>query len=183
MRQRVMIAMAIACTPRLLLADEPTTALDITIQAQILELLRDLRDQFGMSMILITHNLGVVAEMATDIAVMYAGKVVERGPATSTLNQPMHPYTEALIQTRPSIGVTAQTPLRVIPGMVPPLDKWPTGCRFAPRCDYAFDRCRVAEPPVFTVGDQQAACWLREPSVAKTATDSRASTSSTEVPA
>jgi oligopeptide/dipeptide ABC transporter ATP-binding protein len=163
MRQRVMIAIAIACTPRLLLADEPTTALDITIQAQILELLRDLRDRFGMAMVLITHNLGVVAEMASDVAVMYAGKVVERGPVRAVLDHPQHPYTEALTQTQPTVGMDQAEPLRVIPGLVPALHQWPTGCRFAPRCDYAFDRCRVLEPPMFTVGDQQAACWLREP--------------------
>ena len=162
MRQRVMIAMALCCNPKLLIADEPTTALDVTIQAQILELMRDLRDRLGMAIMLITHDLGVVAEMADDVAVMYAGRVVERGSAESIFRNPQHPYTEALLQSIPVLGMTQAEPLRVIRGMVPNPLSWPAGCRFATRCDYAFDRCRHDDPPLFPVDGQQSACWLCE---------------------
>jgi oligopeptide/dipeptide ABC transporter ATP-binding protein len=163
MRQRVMIAMALSCDPKLLIADEPTTALDVTIQAQILELMKELRDRLGMAIMLITHDLGVVAEMADEVAVMYAGRVVERGPVETIFNSPQHPYTEALLQSIPVLGMTQAEPLRVIRGMVPsPLD-WPAGCRFASRCDHALDRCRIEDPPLFAVGGpQHAACWLCE---------------------
>ena len=141
MRQRVMIAMALACNPKLLIADEPTTALDVTIQAQILELLKDLREQLGMAILLITHDLGVVAEIADEVAVMYGGRIVERGPVEELFADPQHPYTEALLRSIPLLGMRYTTPLKAIRGMVPsPLD-WPPGCRFAPRCDYVFDRC------------------------------------------
>jgi oligopeptide/dipeptide ABC transporter ATP-binding protein len=162
MRQRVMIAMALACEPRLLIADEPTTALDVTIQAQILELLRELRVRLGMSIILITHDLGVVAEMCDDIAVMYAGRVVERGPVNAIFRNPQHPYTEALLRSIPLLGMTQAVPLKVIPGKVPSALYWPPGCRFAARCDYAIDRCRRCEPPLAEAGEGRAACWLRE---------------------
>jgi peptide/nickel transport system ATP-binding protein/oligopeptide transport system ATP-binding protein len=163
MRQRVMIAMALSCDPRLLIADEPTTALDVTIQAQILELMKELRDRLGMAIMLITHDLGVVAEMADEVAVMYAGQVVEKGPVEQIFNSPQHPYTEALLQSIPVLGMTQAQPLRVIRGMVPSPMSWPAGCRFASRCDHATDRCRAENPPMFPVeGLQQAACWRTE---------------------
>jgi oligopeptide/dipeptide ABC transporter ATP-binding protein len=161
MRQRVMIAMALACDPKLIIADEPTTALDVTIQAQILELLADLRERLGMAILLITHDLGVVAEMCDDVVVMYAGRVVERGPLGDVFTTPQHPYTEALLQSIPMLGMTQAEPLRVIRGSVPsPLD-WPEGCRFRPRCDYAFEKC-VELPPLLPVAPQESACWLCE---------------------
>jgi oligopeptide/dipeptide ABC transporter ATP-binding protein len=161
MRQRVMIGMALACNPKLIIADEPTTALDVTIQAQILELLADLRERLGMAILLITHDLGVVAEMCDDVVVMYAGRVVERGPVNDVFSSPQHPYTEALLQSIPLLGMTQAEPLRVIRGSVPsPLD-WPEGCRFRPRCDYAFEKCEQM-PPLVSVDGQESACWLCE---------------------
>jgi len=161
MRQRVMIAMALSCNPKLLVADEPTTALDVTIQAQILELMKDLRDRLDMAIMLITHDLGVVAEMADDVVVMYAGRVVEQGPVADVFTSPQHPYTEALLHSIPLLGMTQAEPLKVIRGTVPsPLD-WPQGCRFRPRCDYAFEKC-VRQPALFEVGTQASACWLCE---------------------
>jgi oligopeptide/dipeptide ABC transporter ATP-binding protein len=162
MRQRVMIAMALCCDPRLLIADEPTTALDVTIQAQILELMRSLRDRLGMAILLITHDLGVVAEMADDVAVMYAGRVVESGPVGAIFASPQHPYTEALLHSIPLLGMTQAEPLKVIHGMVPSPLEWPNGCRFAPRCEYAFERCQIDDPPLLAAGHQDAACWLCE---------------------
>lgn len=162
MRQRVMIAMALSCNPKLLIADEPTTALDVTIQAQILELMRDLRDRLNMSMLLITHDLGVVAELADQVAVMYAGQVVEFGSVASVFSRPQHPYTEALLYSIPLLGMTQEQRLRVIRGMVPSALEWPSGCRFAPRCDYAFERCQSESPPLISVGVGSAACWLCE---------------------
>ena len=162
MRQRVMIAMALSCNPKLLIADEPTTALDVTIQAQILELMKELRDRLGMAIMLITHDLGVVAEMADDVAVMYAGRVVERGPVEAIFNSPQHPYTEALLHSIPVLGMTQAEPLKVIRGMVPSPLNWPGGCRFATRCDYTFDRCLKEDPPLLEAGVQRSACWLCE---------------------
>jgi len=162
MRQRVMIAMALSCNPKLLIADEPTTALDVTIQAQILELMKDLRDRLGMAIMLITHDLGVVAEMADDVAVMYAGRIVERGPVESIFRTPQHPYTEALLHSIPVLGMTQAEPLKVIRGMVPSPLHWPAGCRFASRCDYTFERCLKEDPPLFEAGIQRSACWLCE---------------------
>jgi oligopeptide/dipeptide ABC transporter ATP-binding protein len=163
MRQRVMIAMALSCDPKLLIADEPTTALDVTIQAQILELMRELRDRLGMAIMLITHDLGVVAEMADDVVVMYAGRVVEKGPVDAIFNSPQHPYTEALLHSIPVLGMTQAEPLQVIRGVVPSPMHWPEGCRFASRCDHAVDRCRRDDPPLFaTPTPQLAACWLCE---------------------
>ncbi|HKC19735.1 MAG TPA: ABC transporter ATP-binding protein [Candidatus Dormibacteraeota bacterium] len=162
MRQRVMIAMALACEPKLLIADEPTTALDVTVQAQIMELMRDLQRRLGMAIILITHDLGVVAEMCDDVAVMYAGRVVERGSTTTVFTSPQHPYTEALLHSIPMLGMTQSQRLQVIRGMVPSALSWPSGCRFRLRCDYAFDRCVKEDPPLLRVGDQEAACWLCE---------------------
>jgi oligopeptide/dipeptide ABC transporter ATP-binding protein len=161
MRQRVMIGMALACDPKLIIADEPTTALDVTIQAQILELLAEIRERLGMAILLITHDLGVVAEMCDDVVVMYAGRVVERGPVGDVFTTPQHPYTEALLQSIPMLGMTQAEPLRVIRGSVPsPLD-WPEGCRFRPRCDYAFEKC-LELPPLLRVDPQESACWLCE---------------------
>jgi oligopeptide/dipeptide ABC transporter ATP-binding protein len=162
MRQRVMIAMALACEPKLLIADEPTTALDVTIQAQILELIQDLRERLGTAVMLITHDLGVVAEMCDDVAVMYAGRVVERGPVEAIFRSPQHPYTEALLHSIPLLGMTQAEPLKVIRGMVPSPLSWPVGCRFASRCDYAFARCLREDPQLMDAGSQKAACWLVE---------------------
>ncbi len=162
MRQRVMIGMALSCNPKLLIADEPTTALDVTVQAQILELMKELRDKLGMAILLITHDLGVVAEMVDEVAVMYGGKVVERGPVEEIFASPQHPYTEALLRSIPLVGMRYSTPLKAIRGMVPsPLD-WPVGCRFAPRCDYAYERCATELPPLLRVERQESACWLCE---------------------
>ncbi|HEX6349671.1 MAG TPA: ABC transporter ATP-binding protein [Candidatus Dormibacteraeota bacterium] len=169
MRQRVMIAMALSCNPKLLIADEPTTALDVTIQAQILELMKDLRDRLGMAILLITHDLGVVAEMADDVAVMYAGRVVERGPVQAIFNSPQHPYTEALLHSIPVLGMTQAEPLKVIRGMVPSPLAWPPGCRFATRCDYTFEKCLKEDPPLLEAGGQQSACWLCEKGPRQTA--------------
>ena len=140
MRQRVMIAMALSCNPKLLIADEPTTALDVTVQAQILELMKELRERLGMAILLITHDLGVVAEMVDEVAVMYGGRIVERGPVADIFASPQHPYTEALLDSIPLLGMRYSQPLKAIRGVVPsPLD-WPPACRFAPRCDYVFDQ-------------------------------------------
>ena len=161
MRQRVMIAMAVSCTPKLLIADEPTTALDVTIQAQILDLLRDLQREFQMSILMITHDLGVVAEICENVVVMYAGKVVEEAPVRGIFNSPQHPYTEGLLRSIPHLGMTSAAKLAVIKGTVPSAMNWPPGCRFAPRCSHRFEKC-VDDPPLFDVGGQRSACWLCE---------------------
>ena len=159
MQQRVMIAMALAGNPRLLIADEPTTALDVTIQAQILELLDELRRERNMALLLISHNLGVVGALADRIAVMYAGKIVETGPAAAVLTAPEHPYTRALLAAVPRLGGPG-TRLRTIPGTVPPPGEYPAGCRFAPRCETACARGGEADPPPVGVGPgHEAACW------------------------
>jgi len=162
MRQRVMIAMALACGPQLLIADEPTTALDVTIQAQILELLRRLQQELGLAVLLITHDLGVVAEMCRRVVVMYAGQVVEEGPVEAVFADPQHPYTEGLLRAIPRLG-ERRAWLAVIPGGVPsPLD-WPAGCRFAPRCPYAWAKPRQQLPPLFDLGGgRKSRCWLVE---------------------
>jgi oligopeptide/dipeptide ABC transporter ATP-binding protein len=162
MRQRVMIGMALSCNPKLLIADEPTTALDVTVQAQILELMKELRERLGMSILLITHDLGVIAEMVDEVAVMYAGRIVERGPVADVFANPQHPYTEALLRSIPIVGMTYEQPLRAIRGMVPSPLEWPAGCRFAPRCDYAFDKCQTHDPRLLPAGNQESACWLSE---------------------
>ena len=148
MRQRVMIAMALACRPKLLIADEPTTALDVTIQAQILKLMNDLKKEKGTSILFITHDLGVINEMADDVAVMYCGQVVEKAPVRSIFgdNSYLHPYTEGLLYSIPRLDTPTGIRLEAIPGAVPhPLDL-PKGCKFAPRCKYATDKCREMEP-------------------------------------
>jgi peptide/nickel transport system ATP-binding protein len=163
MRQRVMIAMALACRPRLLIADEPTTALDVTIQAQILELLADMKARFGMAIMLITHAMGVVAEQAQRVVVMYAGKVVEEAPVEELFANPRHPYTQGLIRSIPRMDADRhrQRRLEQIPGTVPNLLHPPPGCRFAARCGFATPRCTEAEPPLRQVGvAHQVACIL-----------------------
>jgi len=163
MRQRVMIAMALACGPRLLIADEPTTALDVTIQAQILELMRELRDDTGASIILITHDLGVVAEIAHRVVVMYAGRKVEEAPVEELFARPKHPYTRGLLGSMPHLGDSVEhTGKRLveIPGMVPSLKEAVAGCLFAPRCPNASEKCRVDVPPLESHGPGHwAACW------------------------
>jgi oligopeptide/dipeptide ABC transporter ATP-binding protein len=145
MQQRVMLAMALAAQPKLLVADEPTTALDATIQAQMLELLRDLQQRLGMAILLVTHNLGIVSEMGDAVAVMYCGQLVEQGPATAILQHPLHPYTRALIDCVPRLD-TEQTRLSGIPGTVPSADQWGTGCRFYERCPSRRDSCATKMP-------------------------------------
>ncbi len=161
MRQRVMIAMALSCNPSLLIADEPTTALDVTIQAQILALLGDLRRARKMALLLITHDLGVVAETCDDVVVMYAGKIVESAPATAIFAQPRHPYTAGLLDSIPGAqGGASRGQLRAIPGVVPPLANLPSGCRFRDRCDRAEHDCAANEPPLLPMGPQHfAACF------------------------
>ena len=162
MRQRVMIAMALACQPRLLLADEPTTALDVTIQAQILDLMRALKEKSGAAIVLITHDLGVVAEMAQRVVVMYAGRKVEEAPVDLLFEHPRHPYTRGLLASIPRLGEAAQGTRRLaeIPGVVPSLREEIPGCVFAPRCAYATDRCRREYPPLEQKGGgHSVACW------------------------
>ncbi len=158
MRQRVMIAMALSCNPQILIADEPTTALDVTIQAQILDLLRGLKDHAGLSMILITHDLGVVAEVCDDVIVMYAGKVAEQGTVREIFKNPKHPYTQGLLKSIPTLskdptGKAKKKRLETIPGIVPNLLHLPQGCRFQERCTYVTDACREAEPALRVIED------------------------------
>jgi oligopeptide/dipeptide ABC transporter ATP-binding protein len=159
MRQRVMIAMALACEPKLLIADEPTTALDVTIQAQILDLIRTIQERTQTAVLLITHDLGVVAEMADDVVVMYAGRVVEHGTVDEVLLQPRHPYTEGLLTSIPSKGMRGQR-LNVIKGSVPNPFNMPTGCNFAPRCPYRFEPCDELDPRADEGKGPPVACWL-----------------------
>jgi peptide/nickel transport system ATP-binding protein len=163
MRQRVMIAMALSCSPKLLIADEPTTALDVTIQAQILDLLGELKQRFGMAILLITHAMGVVAETAQRVVVMYAGKVAEEAPVRELFGNPRHPYTQGLIRSIPRIDTAATHKVRLeaIPGTVPRLVDPPEGCRFAPRCRYAQRECSTATPPLREVAPgHRVACIL-----------------------
>ncbi|MEK6284603.1 MAG: ABC transporter ATP-binding protein [Acidobacteriota bacterium] len=163
MRQRVMIAMALSCKPRLLIADEPTTALDVTIQAEILELLRNLRADFALSMLLITHDLGVVAETADRVAVMYAGRIVEEASVREIFHNPRHPYTEGLLRSVPRLteeGLKLRR-LQTIEGAVPNLLHLPEGCKFAPRCAYVIDQCKKGEVPLIAVSDEHRARCIR----------------------
>lgn len=176
MRQRVMIAMALACKPRLIIADEPTTALDVTVQAQIFALMRELQERTGTAIMLITHDLGAVAEMADDVAVFYAGKRIESGPAEQILHHPGHPYTQGLLSCTPRLqlgrAALAATPALVeVPGMVPELGKMPQGCRFAPRCRAADQTCRESPPPARMLSaSHAAACWKATQSTPKEVT-------------
>ena len=159
MRQRVMVAMALACKPKLLIADEPTTALDVTIQAQILDLMRTLREETGTAIILITHDLGVVAELADDVVVMYAGRIVERATVASLFAEPQHPYTVGLLGSIPRLDIE-QDRLAAIEGQVPNPLAPVTGCRFHPRCPFVIERCRHEDPPLIDLGNgHESACW------------------------
>ncbi|MHB1627788.1 MAG: ABC transporter ATP-binding protein [Bacilli bacterium] len=164
MRQRVMIATAMVCSPHLLIADEPTTALDVTIQAQILELMRMLSKDFGTSVLLITHDLGVVAEMCDRVAVMYAGQIVEQGNVDDIFFDPQHPYTRGLLNAIPKIDAKQKERLQPIEGTVPSPSRMPKGCRFSPRCSQVMERCKTQPPELFEVGDaHQSRCWLNDP--------------------
>ncbi len=162
MRQRVLIAMALIMSPALVIADEPTTALDVTIQAQILELLADLQQRLGTSIAMITHDLGVIAEVASRVVVMYGGEVVEEARVETLFSEPHHPYTEGLLHAMPRVG-RRQERLAVIPGNVPPPTAWPSGCRFRDRCPYAWDRCEREHPPLYQIGvGHVSRCHLAE---------------------
>ena len=166
MRQRVMIAMAMVCGPKLLIADEPTTALDVTIQAQILSLMIRLKEELTMSLLLITHDLGVVAQMAARVVVMYAGQIVEEASVSEIFDHPFHPYTQGLLKSMPRIGDRlneGKQRLSEIPGIVPVLTEIIEGCKFADRCPHAFDVCRQTQPQLVPIGEgHQARCWLKE---------------------
>ena len=162
MRQRVMIAIALACNPSLLIADEPTTALDVTIQAQILDLINDLKAKLNMGVIMITHDMGVVAEVADRVIVMYAGRIVEEGDVKSIFNDPQHPYTKGLLDSVPNVD-SDDFIAEPIPGSLPKLDEKIEGCRFHPRCPHAFDKCRQKVPETFSASsNHKVSCWLQE---------------------
>jgi oligopeptide/dipeptide ABC transporter ATP-binding protein len=162
MRQRVVIAMALACDPAFLIADEPTTALDVTIQAQILDLLRSLQRELGMAILLITHDLGVVAEVCDEVVVMYAGRIAEQGPVGEIFARPAHPYTRGLLSAIPRLEAERKSRLATIPGLVPTLAEMPDGCRFANRCPLATNACSI-QPPLETLSEAHtAACWHHE---------------------
>jgi oligopeptide/dipeptide ABC transporter ATP-binding protein len=166
MRQRIVGAIGVSCEPRVLIADEPTTSLDLTIQAQYLKLLGDLQNQYGLALIFITHNLGIVAKMCDQIAVMYAGRMVEKGPVSRIFNAPAHPYTKALLNSIPRMSDNRQR-LTAIEGQPPDLASLPVGCAFAARCPMAFDRCGVEAPPEIELGEGRTArCWLAMPETA-----------------
>jgi peptide/nickel transport system ATP-binding protein/oligopeptide transport system ATP-binding protein len=162
MRQRAMIAMALSCSPALLIADEPTTALDVTVQAQILDLMRQLQAEMGMAILIISHDLGVIADLAEEVVVMYAGRVVEHGSAEAIFYNPQHPYTRGLLQAAPTLGVPTEARLYSIPGTVPNPLAMPRGCAFRPRCPERFAKC--VEPPILEAisAGHQARCWARE---------------------
>jgi oligopeptide/dipeptide ABC transporter ATP-binding protein len=159
-RQRVMIAMALACRPKVLIADEPTTALDVTIQAQVLDLLMDLRDEFGMAIVIITHNMGVIAETADRVLVMYAGRIVEQAPVTTLFEHPAHPYTRGLLECVPTLEQDRPR-LVAIPGSLPEPGRRPPGCRFAPRCRHRIDACRDGIPPLLETAPGNAVACIR----------------------
>lgn len=162
MRQRVMIAMALSCNPALLLADEPTTALDVTIQSQILDLIQNLKDEFNMGLLLITHDMGVVAEIADRVIIMYAGRIVEEGTVKEIFTEPKHPYTKGLLNSVPDVD-DPSFELEPIPGSLPNIDEKIDGCRFHPRCKYAMDKCKVKIPNNFSFSsDHRTSCWLHE---------------------
>ena len=162
MRQRAMIAIALACEPDVLIADEPTTALDVTIQAQILDLMKDLQREYRMAIVLITHNIGVVAEMADDVVVMYAGRPVESAATLALFENPKHPYTKGLLASVPSIYERKER-LEAIPGQPPDLGGGFVGCPFAPRCGCAMERCKTDDPPQFHLADARMSnCWKNE---------------------
>src|SRR2546425_4925643 len=163
MRQRVMIAMALSCNPNLLIADEPTTALDVTIQAQILELLASLKARLGMALLLITHDLGVVAEQADEVVILYAGRIVERASVDRLFATPLHPYTRGLLDSLPQLGAPRGSRLRPIPGTVPPLTRLPSGCRFRDRCSYAIEDCARIGPPLHVKAAGHTAACIRVP--------------------
>ena len=163
MRQRVMIAMALSCNAALFIADEPTTALDVTIQAQILELMREVKEKENKSIMLITHDMGVVAEMADDVMVMYAGKEMEYGGVKKIFREPLHPYTQGLLMSIPRLDQDSSERLFNIPGSVPDLNDMPKGCRFCTRCKFACDKCFEQEPDLYEVGDQKVRCWKYAP--------------------
>lgn len=161
MRQRVMIAMALSCSPKLLIADEPTTAVDVTIQAQLLELMKDMTERFGTSLILITHNLGVIARYAQSVYIMYAGKIVEVGSAKDVYSTPRHPYTEGLLASVPRLDIPRKTRLTPIQGEPPDMVNLPVGCAFQPRCGYALRRCVEEAPLSRLIGENHyVACWV-----------------------
>ena len=157
MKQRVVIAIALACSPQLLIADEPTTALDVTIQAQVLDLMKDLKDKHGTSVIMITHDLGIVAETCDKVAVMYAGRIIEEGNLDDVFNHTLHPYTEGLFNSLPNIN-DRKADLKPIPGLMPDPTNLPEGCAFAPRCEYAVEACRTNLPPLKGIGAHRTAC-------------------------
>ena len=161
MRQRIMIAMAVSCAPKLLIADEPTTALDVTIQAQILELMLELREKLNTAIMLITHDMGVVAETADNILVLYAGKVVEYGSVKDIFNDPKHPYTQGLLSSIPPLTEDVDE-LNTIEGTVPAPGQMPAGCRFSPRCPYATERCRMEQPGIYHAGNAMVSCFKYE---------------------
>jgi oligopeptide/dipeptide ABC transporter ATP-binding protein len=173
MRQRAVGAIALSGGPDLIIADEPTTNLDVTIQAQYLNMLKDLQRRTGVALLFITHNLGIVAKMCDRVAVMYAGKIVEQGPVREIYLRPRHPYTKALISSIPKIG--SKDPLYAIPGHPPDLAALPSGCSFHPRCPQAFDRCSTDEPTDFEIGvNHRARCWLvSEPAAVASSTNGR----------
>jgi oligopeptide/dipeptide ABC transporter ATP-binding protein len=180
-RQRVMVAIALACSPSLLIADEPTTALDVTVEAQILRLIRGLQAELGMSMLLITHDMGVVAEMADRVVVMYGGQVVEQGTVDEVLLGPQNPYTAALLQSIPRRTAPRAKDLPAIKGAVPSLHAMPSGCRFHPRCPHTTDQCRAVEPPVVEIGPGRVSrCWLSDPAFADEAAGRTPAAVSTE---
>lgn len=160
MRQRVLIAMAVSCQPRMLIADEPTTALDVTVQAHILRLLKDMQEKNNLAILFITHDFRVVAEIADDVAVMYAGKVIEYASVNELFNSPLHPYTQALMNSIPGISASETKNLKAIPGSVPNLLDLPSGCAFHSRCSRALSLCRSEDPPFFRSGSRSVKCWL-----------------------
>lgn len=162
LRQRVMIAIALASNPAMLIADEPTTALDVTIQAQIIDLMKEIQKEFNTSILLITHDFGVVSQLADRVAVMYAGRIVEEGSLSEVIENPLHPYTKLLILSIPGIKVRKGERLETIEGSVPNPLNFPTGCRFHPRCPYALSKCSQQEPPEIQMGGRRVSCWLQE---------------------